>query len=170
VNEPTRADATGRYVWPAGQRLARELAAVVDCRDRSVCDLGCGLGTLGHLALALGAARVDFLDGSDEALAAARVGCEREPRAAFHRHDWGSPLPARYDLILGGDILYRPDCFAALLDSIASGLADDGLCLLSDPRKQLEPELPRLARERGLSWDAERRDDVTLVRIAAARR
>jgi predicted nicotinamide N-methyase len=158
-------DATGRYAWPAGKRLTRDLAEVVDCRGRTVCDLGCGLGALGHAALQLGAASVDFLDGSDEVLAGARAGAEREPRAAFHLHRWGEPMPRRYDLILGGDILYRPAFFAPLLDSVASGLATEGLCLLADPREHLEEELPTLAAERGLSWSPERRGDFTLVRL-----
>jgi hypothetical protein len=107
-----------------------------------------------------------------EALSGARVDAENEPRAAFHQHRWGEPMPRRYDLILGGDILYRADCFPALLDSIASGLAANGLCLLSDPRERLEDELPQLAAERGLTWTTERRRDFTLARLqttAAAR-
>jgi 2-polyprenyl-3-methyl-5-hydroxy-6-metoxy-1,4-benzoquinol methylase len=164
----TGVDATGRYAWPAGRRLTRDLAEVVDCDGRAICDLGCGLGALGHAALRLGAARVDFLDGSEEALAGAIIGLEHEPRAACHRHQWGEPMPRRYDLILGGDILYRAELFAALLDSIASGLAPGGLCLLSDPREHLEEELPRLAAERSLSWTTERRSDFTLARLQTA--
>jgi 2-polyprenyl-3-methyl-5-hydroxy-6-metoxy-1,4-benzoquinol methylase len=161
-------DATGRYAWPAGQRMLRELPTLIDARGLAVCDLGCGLGALGHAALALGAASVDFLDGSDEALALARAGAERDQRANFIRHEWGAPTPRRYDLILGGDILYLPALFVALLDSIASGLAPGARCLLSDPRRTLEADLPALAATRGLTWESERRADYTLARLALA--
>ena len=158
-------DRTGEYAWPAGARLARDLDAIVACRGLSVCDLGCGLGALGAVALAADAASVAFLDGSADALAAVKTVNGGDARASFLRHEWGSPLPARYGLILGGDILYRPECFAALLDSIASGLDERGRCLLSDPRSALEPELPALAAQRGLGWTTERRTDFTLVRV-----
>jgi predicted nicotinamide N-methyase len=163
------ADATGAYEWPAGARFARELATLADCRGRAVCDLGCGRGALGRIALVSGARSVAFLDGAADVVATLRAELGGDPRASFHLHRWGEAAPgAPYDLILGGDILYRPDCFAALLDSIAGGLAHDGLCLLSDPRTALEPELPSLARERGLSWIASRRSDVTVVQLRAA--
>lgn len=157
-------DDTGAYAWPAGRRLARDLAAVVDCRGRTVCDLGCGQGALGRAALAAGAARVVFLDGDPAALESARAACN-DPRAEFHPQRWGEPVPvAPCDLVLGGDVLYRPPFFAALLASVAAALAPEGEALLSDPRQQLEDELLPLAAAAGLTWSTERRADYTLVR------
>jgi len=166
--EPSAAsvDATGRYAWPAGLRLARDLRAVVDCQDLELCDLGCGTGVVGKAALQGGARRVAFLDGAADALAGLRLALPDEARATFHLHQWGDAPPGGpYRLILGGDILYREECFAQLLASIALGLAPGGQCLLSDPRKRLEEELPILAAAVGLHWSSVRRSDFTLVTV-----
>jgi len=159
-------DATGRYAWPAGLRLARDLQKVVACHDLEVCDLGCGTGVVGRAALHCGARRVAFLDGAADALAHVRQALHDEPRAVYHLHRWGDAPPGGpYRLILGGDILYREECFPLLLASIALGLATDGQCLLSDPRQRLEEELPALAAVAGLSWTSVRRSDFTLVTL-----
>jgi predicted nicotinamide N-methyase len=163
-------DGTGGYAWPAGLHLARDLAALVDCRGLVVCDLGCGGGALGCAALAHGAAAVHFCDADQGALAracAAAAALGAGARAHAHRHAWGAPLPvAACDAILGGDILYRPECHDALLATIASGLAPTGVALLADPRVRLEEDLARRAQAHGLSWRTERRSDFTLARLA----
>ncbi len=170
---PEDDDATWAYAWPAGQKLADELPALVDCRDRAVADLGCGRGHCGLAALMHGAARVLFADGNPAAVARiAAVLAERdEHRGAATLHHWGDPLPgAPFDVLCGGDILYRPTHFAALIDTLATSLAPDGMCFLSDPRFQLDDELPLLASRRRLSWSTERRaSGYTLVRVERSR-
>lgn len=151
-------DLTGVYRWPAGDRLVRELHLVAQLAGRRVLDLGCGPGQCGWRAQELGAAAVVFADGSPAVVAS---------RPEVLLHVWGDPVPgAPFDVILGGDILYRPECFAALLRSIALALAPRGVALLSDPRPSLEPELPFLAADAGLTWTASRRADYTLVTLA----
>jgi len=152
------ADVTAGYCWPAGNRLSRDLHLVVDCAGRRVLDLGCGTGQCGRRAKDLGAASVVFADGNPSAVAA--LG------AAAVVHQWGDPIPgAPFDLILGGDILYRPECFDGLLKSIALGLAHRGMALLADPRPVLEPELPQQARAAGLTWMVARHADYTLATL-----
>jgi SAM-dependent methyltransferase len=152
-------DLTGGYAWPAGDRMARDLHAVAAFAGRRVLDLGCGPGQLGRRALALGAATVVFADGS-AAVVAALAGF------AAVEHRWGDPVPgAPFDVILGGDILYRPECFADLLRSIALALAPDGVALLSDPRPVLDAELPALAAAAHLTWTTARRADYTLATL-----
>lgn len=155
-------EATWSYAWPAGERMAAELGAVVDCGDRRIADLGCGRGHLGLTALTAGARSVLFADGHRDAVAhlaavIAANGFAGTARAVAH--EWGDPLPdAPFDLILGGDVLYRPECFAALIATIAGSLAPDGRCLLSDPRQRLEDDLPPLAEAAGLDWSTQRRE------------
>jgi predicted nicotinamide N-methyase len=154
-------DGTWRYDWPAGARLLAELSSLVEVRGRRVIDLGCGSGRLGRWAAAAGAAAVLFADQSPAALAA----IPPVPGCAMLVHRWGEALPP-CDLLLGGDILYRPALFPALLDSVATALADGGAALLADPRARLEDELPQLAAARGLGWMVERRPGpYTLVRL-----
>ena len=152
-------DATGAYAWPAGSKLAGELGALVDCAGAVVADLGCGLGQLGFSALALGARRVLFADGSPAAvdLAQRTISCNRlGARAEARLHRWGQALPgAGYALILGGDILYRAECFAALVATISASLAAGGQCLLADPRTRLDDEFAALLPACGLGWRLE---------------
>ncbi len=164
-------DATGAYSWPAGSRMARELAELAACGGAQVADLGCGLGQLGYTALALGARQVLFADGSAGLidLAARTIAGNRlGARAQASLHRWGQALPAApYQLILGGDILYRPECFAALCDTISASLAPGGQCLLADPRTRLEDEFAAELARHALSWRLERRDlGYTLARVA----
>jgi hypothetical protein len=164
-------DVSGLYAWPAGSRMAGELAALSACQGAEVADLGCGLGQLGFSALALGAGRVLFAAGSPAALdlVARTIGCNRlGARAQAVHHQWGQALPgAPYRLILGGDILYRPACFAALCATIGASLAHGGACLLADPRTRLEEEFAALLAGCGLAWRCERRAlGYTLARVA----
>ena len=167
-------DITGIYAWRVGSGLSAALTEVVDVTNRVVLDIGCGRGALGLSALALGAMRVVFADASPvvvdwltRLIALNHLGS----RASVVRHTWGEPVPGSpVDLVLGGDVLYRPTCHDALLASIAATLADDGQALLSDPRERLEPELPGLAAAHEMTWTTERRLESTLVRIGWDRR
>lgn len=157
---------TWAYVWPAGLRLAHDLSET-DIRGRRICDLGCGRGLLGLTALKLGAAHVSFCDASSEVLHYVSLCIERNglsQRSVCLQHRWGQPLPdGPYDLILGGDILYRPELFEALINSIASGLAPHGSALLSDPRHQLEAEVSVLAMAHRLTASIQRHETYTLI-------
>ena len=164
------ADLTWAYPWPAGERLAADLADVVDCRGMRVAEMGCGRGRTGLTALLLGAAEVLFADIAAEPLAyvsAAMKVNQVQNRGRTAVHAWGDPLPGGpFDLLIGADILYRPTFHAALLRSIASSLAPRGYCLLADPRTDLESELPTLAEECGLRWQPQRRaNHYTLVTV-----
>lgn len=167
------ADLTWAYPWPAGERLAADLAAVVDCRGLRIAEFGCGRGRCGLTALLLGAAEVVFCDIADEpltyvtqALAANGI----TDRGQTRHHAWGEPAPeGPFDLIIGADILYRPAFHPALLHSIATSLTPDGCCLLSDPRSEWEPELPGQALALGLTWATERRaTGYTLATLSLA--
>lgn len=153
-------DGTWRYQWPAGSRFLSEIADLVVVEGRRVIDLGCGQGRLGRWALEHGAASVLFADLSAEALAAIPA----NPRASLLVHRWGESLP-ECDVLLGGDILYRPACFTELLASVRSSLIAGSTAWLVDPRSRLDDELPCIAANSGLSWTPERRPcGYTLIR------
>jgi predicted nicotinamide N-methyase len=162
-------DVTCLYQWPVGATLAARLADQVSCQDRRVADLGCGLGSLGLSALALDAREVLFADGSAIAIDLLQRTITLNglgKRARAERHRWGEPLPAGpWDVILGGDILYRPDYFPQLLSTIATSLSNAGCALLSDPRTTLEERLPDLAATQGLTWTSRRDDAVTIITL-----
>ncbi len=161
---------TWAYTWPAGQRLASVLPSLVTLTGRRVVDLGCGKGLLGLWALEHGAT-VLFADASPhplawiEALLAANP--QHAPRARTAIHRWGAVLPGGpWELILGGDILYRPECHAALMTTIAISLHPHGQALLADPRSGLEEDLPHLAAAAGLTMHSQRHAaGFTLLRL-----
>lgn len=169
-------DVTCLYQWPSGTRLAEYLpthfAELAPCRDRRVADIGCGRGVLGLTAYATGAASVLFADASPVAVEfLARVIALNAlnalaPRVHVVQHQWGTALPGEpYDLILGGDILYRPECFADLMITIARSLSVNGCALLSDPRSTLEPQLAELAAMHRLKWITQRIEKTTVVHL-----
>lgn len=162
-------DVTCLYQWKAGASLATLPTIQERCVGRAVADLGCGRGTLGLSACAYGASRVLFADASAVAIdfltRTIAVNALAE-RAQAVRHTWGDMLPnGPWDVILGGDILYRPECFAALFDTIATSLAPDGCALLSDPRITLESGLPAMAEARGMRWESARIGHFTVVTL-----
>lgn len=159
---------TWGYRWPAGERLAADLPAMGLCAGCRCVDLGCGRGHLGLTALAAGATAVCFADGSRHPLRYLEqvISCnELGDRATTSLHRWGEPLPGSpWQVILGGDILYRPECFAALFNTIATSLSPDGAAYLSDPRSCLEKNLPALATAAGCQLTIERvADNYSLV-------
>jgi predicted nicotinamide N-methyase len=159
--DPCGADLTWAYAWPAGERMAGELAAVVQCAGQRIVDLGCGRGHLGLAALHHGAAEVTFCDGSPRPLAwldAVLTANHLAGRGRSCRHAWGDPIPGGpVPLILGGDILYRPALFPALLATIAASLTVDGEALLSDPSTTTDPALLTASAGAGLRLTHERR-------------
>ena len=174
--QPARGDAdlTWAYPWPAGERLAADLAEIADCRGLRIAEMGCGRGRSGLTALLLGAAEVLFADIAAEPLSyvtEAMAANQVSNRGRTSLHAWGDRLPgAPFDLLIGADILYRPAFHASLLKSIASSLHPAGQCLLADPRTELEPELPLLAAACGLSWRQQRRAlGYTLVTVETCR-
>ncbi len=164
-------DVTGAYSWPAGVALAHELSTIISCHDKRVLDLGCGQGILGFTALQLGASIVHFSDGSP-------IVCDYVSRIIAHNqltpvvkvfhHAWGTLVSDSeqhaYDIIVGGDLLYRANNIDILASTIQSHLAFDGICLLSDPRHTLELKLARHFASAGLQISVRRRKQYTLIR------
>jgi SAM-dependent methyltransferase len=166
------ADPTWRYPWPAGARLAADLPHLGTWTGLRAAELGCGQGRVGRTLLDLGVAHLAFADISPEPLDFLRHALGEDPRVALHQHAWGDPLPGGpYDLLVGGDILYRPAYFDRLVQSLALSLADAGLILLADPRTTLEPELTAALQDAGLTAFQERRPGpYTLLRSEKQRR
>lgn len=163
---------TWAYPWPAGERLARDLPDLLTesrLTPRSCIDLGCGRGYLGMRArLALPDASVCWQDGSPHPLQwVASVIAANHWRQSFTMvSQWGNQSGlAPADLVLGGDILYRPECFTVLMQTLATSLSPNGVAWFSDPRTHLEDSLPHVAHTHGLSWSQRRQSDYTLVSI-----
>lgn len=126
----------GVALWPAAIALAHDIASrAADFRGRRVLELGAGTGLPGIMAATLGA-RVVQTDRDGLAMSACKRNCERNGvEAAGHRlSDWGAwEDSARYEWIIGSDILYNEEAQPHLRRIFETNLAHGGRVLLSDP-------------------------------------
>jgi predicted nicotinamide N-methyase len=126
----------GVALWPAAIALAHEIAARGDdARGRHVLELGAGTGLPGIVAASLGA-RVVQTDRQQAALALGRLNVERNGVAGIEHRlaDWTAwNDTARYDWIIGSDILYAAAMHPHLTRIFESNVGPGGRILLADP-------------------------------------
>ena len=126
----------GVVLWPAAIALAHEVAArAASLGSARVLELGAGTGLPGLVAAAAGAHVVQ----TDRHELARSVGTRNRERnggrtAEYRLADWTAwSDDARYDLILGSDILYAAAMHPHLRAIFDRNLAPGGRVLLSDP-------------------------------------
>jgi predicted nicotinamide N-methyase len=134
----------GVALWPSAIALAHELAERAgELRGRRALELGAGTGLPGIVAASLGAA-VTQTDRHELALAICARNGERNGAAGVTRRlvDWTAwDDDARYDLILGSDILYAEALHPHLRRIFERNLAPGGRVLLADPFRTASMQL-----------------------------
>jgi len=156
LSEPRDLHPYGVALWPAAIAMAHELASRADeLRGRSMLELGAGTGLPGIVAASLGA-RVVQTDRNELALSVSRRNVERNgSRAAVatieHRvADWTKwDDEARYDWILGADVIYSEPMHPHLRRIFETNLAPGGRILLSDPFRSMSLRLLTALEEEG---------------------
>ncbi|KAI9033017.1 hypothetical protein DFJ74DRAFT_144119 [Hyaloraphidium curvatum] len=134
-----RSGTTGTVAWCGAILLAHLLALFpVFVRDRTILELGCGIGLLGtYIAQVLGAGRTILTDGDADILKLARENVSRHeklgakgrkasPDVDFVQLDWAD-APARgdrtwsdLDLIVATDVLYNEHVVPHFVSCLAS--------------------------------------------------
>jgi len=144
----------GVVLWPAAIALAHEIAArATEFRGRTVLELGAGTGLPGLVAASLGAT-VTQTDRSEVILHVCQMNGERNrARISYRVADWTEWTDtARYDWIIGSDILYADTLHAELRHIFETNLAANGRVLLSDPFRT--PSVPFLEGLEASGWRA----------------
>jgi EEF1A lysine methyltransferase 3 len=145
------------HVWTGALTLARYVEDRVDCRERTILDLGCGLGVTGIIA-ALKGGRVTFADKESDALAFATVNAQLNSCPSFEakRMDFtADESEQRFSLILGAEILYDRSTFPALVAFLTRHLAPNGYALLADAKRTNTEAFYRCLDCAGFQWQRE---------------
>lgn len=134
----------GVALWPAAIALAHDVASRADAfRGRQVLELGAGTGLPGIVAASLGAHVVQS-DRHELALSICKRNGARNdvPALAYRLADWTAwDDNARYDWIIGSDILYGEVMHPHLRRIFESNLAPGGRILLADPFRDVSLRL-----------------------------
>ena len=148
----------GLLLWDSAPMLAGVLADRPELvAGKTVLELGAGVGVAGLVAAALGG-NVRQTDHGREALALCRANAARNavPRLDWALADWTDWSDgARYDVIIGSDILYEADLYPPLAAIMARNLAPEGRVLLTDPGRTSTPKFVTLLEAEG--WQVSKR-------------
>jgi methyltransferase-like protein 23 len=132
----------GIVLWPAALALAHEITTRPVAGAR-VLELGAGTGLPGIVAASLGA-RVVQTDNQEVVLFLCRKNAERNGVAGIEHRvaDWTAwQDDARYDHIIGSDVLYAGELHPHLRRIFERNLAPGGTLLLADPFRKASIEL-----------------------------
>ena len=134
---------TGGAVWEGAQLLSRLLIAQPASlwqRRKRVLELGAGVGLVGLVAAELGAREVTLTDqvvfvAQHNLVNAGGLSAAARERVSVRRLKWGeaedlASAQGPYDLLLGSDIMYDPNLYDALAETIIALTAADGEVLL----------------------------------------
>lgn len=128
-------------IWPASLVLAHFLNRI-EPQGKSLLEIGAGVGVTGLFAAAFGFNTV-ISDINEDALLFARINILEnglEDKARIARADFASDrLGERFDLIVGAEVLYRPDTYRGLskflLNHLKTGPDSEALLARNYSRK-----------------------------------
>lgn len=129
------------FAWAGGQALARYLLDHPHmCRGRSVLDLGAGSGLTGIAAAQTGAAHVLAADIDALALCATEINAgENGVSLAVTAEDLLAKPPARFDVVLVGDLFYERTLAERVVAFIEAAKVAGASVLIGDPQRGYFP-------------------------------
>lgn len=142
-------------LWPVAKHLAEQVAAS-SLSGKRVIEIGCGLGLPGLVALAQGN-HVTFTDHDATAVKFAAENARINDWTNFRATpmDYRSPLPEKFDLVLGSDLVYEARLAPLVAANFRDLLHEQGEGLLTDQNRPYSDELRRSFRDLGLHFQVE---------------
>lgn len=122
-------------LWPSAHLLLESLSAI-ELKGKRVLEIGCGLG-IPSIFCALKGASVIASDYHPDSAAYVKANSElNQCRVDFLQLDWRNKhaLPDT-DYIIGSDILYEPNHYAALASFLAEHVSRYCQVIISDPKR-----------------------------------
>lgn len=158
-------------LWPSSIQLAVRLATRPVCQDERILEIGCGLA----LASLVGHRRGARITASDRHPLTAsflehNLQLNRLPALKYRHGQWGvadlqpavlelgvEVLSARYDLIIGSDLLYERDIPEALADFIDDHALPSAEVWIVDPNRGHRPAFNRYMAAFGFELECDKR-------------
>ena len=168
VSNAFGSDSTGTRIWDAG-RLLSDVLSERDLSGQRVLECGSGTGVGGLTAASAGAASVVLTDGAAATLPLLEENVAANglvDRVQTCRLRWGheddmheARLLGPFDLIIGSDLLYAPESFPDLLETLTALCTPDVTeVLLTYPTRYTERTFLEAAEEHGFEqskWEEE---------------
>jgi predicted nicotinamide N-methyase len=108
--------------------------------EKSVLEIGCGLGLPSIVAGLLGAKNITVSDYFQEALDFAEMNWVKNlphQKAEFLKMDWRTPPSVKCDILLASDVAYEQRAFQPLLNAFKTLLKPNGTILISEPNRYI---------------------------------
>ncbi len=137
-DDPLRDFPMWSKIWEASLLLASKMAARPVRQGERLIELGAGLGVAGLVAAAFGH-QITISEYDPNALAFLEANRleNRCTNARIHRLDWNRmDLDAKFDVILGSELIYRESDFRAMQTLFQKLLAPGGEVLLTGEMRQ----------------------------------
>jgi predicted nicotinamide N-methyase len=126
-------------LWPSALALSHYMATMdLDWKEKTVLEIGCGLGLPSVMAGKLGATNVVLSDYLAEAVDFAKANWNRNisAQAKGITVDWRSPNPdLAADVLIAADIAYEVRAFEYLAPAFKTLCKPNGVILLSEPNR-----------------------------------
>ena len=154
-------------IWPSALALAKYLAQHPNCiQQRSIIELGCGLGLPSIVAAKLGAAAVTATDYHPACIPYCKANTIKNGVGQIQCQilDWRTPtIGTTFDCIIGSDLLYEEQQIASLLHCITKLKKTETQLILADPlRKHIQAATEKL-QQSGWKVDDHPIDEILII-------
>lgn len=145
------------YLWPASTTMANLILNEPWRPNLRALEIGCGVGLTGIAGLAAGL-DVTFSDYDSTSVESAQRNAALNgfQNTAGQVIDWrqlGTIELARFELIIGCEVVYETGNHGLVLDVLDHLLTDDGVCWIGDPGRHSCQNFCQLAMQRGYRID-----------------